>query len=187
AQSRLELSLTIGRAYAERAEDRPAQVQAEPAPVGDHERRHLDAVQPGAAPLVPGAVQRALEEVLDVLDAVRGELFGREARRRGVALARGEVGERCVGIAVLVPQHAAVPPAPEKTAAENSALPGAVAVEIVGALPGKDRREMRRPLRGDHPLARRVIGDTEQTDFAARPGLRRRPLDRIVEIAELPR
>src|SRR5207249_6420528 len=140
------------------------------APVRDHERRDVYAIQPCGAGLVPGPVQRALEEILDVVDAVRRELGRREALGPSVALARGEVGERRVGIAVLVPQHAAVPPAPEEAAAEDAALPGAVAVEIVGALPRKDRREMRGPLRRDHPLACGVIGDAEQTDLTVRPG-----------------
>ncbi len=186
-RARLDLEPFLLRGDPQIPEDRAAQVQAEPAPVRHDERRDLYAIQPGAALLVPGAVQRALEKILDVLDAVRGELGGREARRPRVALARGEVGEGRVGIAVLVPQHAAVPPAPEKAAAENPALAGAVAVEIVGALPGEHRREMRRPLCGDHPLARGVIGDAEQAHLAAAPGLRRGPLDRVVEIAELRR
>jgi hypothetical protein len=43
---------------------------------------------------------------------------------------------------------------------------------------------MRRALCGDHPLARGVVGDAEQTDFVVRPGLRRGPFDRVVEVAE---
>src|SRR5206468_3712566 len=92
-RSRLDLEPLLARGDAEPAEDGAAQVQAEPAPVRNDERRDLYAIQPGAALLVPAAAQRALEKILDVLDAVRGELGGREARRPRVALAGGEIGE----------------------------------------------------------------------------------------------
>src|SRR5882672_496303 len=133
--ARLDLEPLVARSDAEISEHRPAQVQPEPAPVGDDERGDLYAAQVRAALRVPGTVQRAREEIADVVLAVGGELLGRQARGPGVALTGGEVDERRVGVAVLVAQNAAVPPAVQETRAEDPALTRAVAVEVVGALP----------------------------------------------------
>ena len=162
----------VARGDAQIALDGAAQVQAEAAPVRDDERRDVDVLELRAARPVPGIVQRMGENVRDVVHAIGAKLLRREAVRARVALAGHDIGEWAVRIAVLVAQNASVPPPVGESVAEDAALPRAVAVEIRSALPGKDRRQMRRPQRGDHPLARRVIGDAQQPDLAVAPGLR---------------
>src|SRR3712207_7602528 len=49
--------------------------------------------------------------------------------------------------------HDALPISPARYEAvrEDAAVEGAVAVEVAGALPGQDRRQVRRPQRRHHP------------------------------------
>src|SRR5207245_5478360 len=62
-----------------------------------------------------------------------------------------------------------------------------LAVVIGESFPDAERREMRRAQSADLPLVGGEVGDAVQPDLAARPGLRRGPLDAVVEIARLAR
>ena len=69
--------------------------------------------------------------------------------------------------------------------AENAAVEQGVAVEIGETLPGDDRLQRRRLVIGDKPLVDGEIGNAGKPDIAVAPGLRRRPLDGVVEIDRL--
>ena len=127
------------------------------------------------------------QHVPDIILAVALQLVGRKACRAGVALAGDDVDERRIRIAVLVPEHAALPPSADEAARIDAVGAGAVAEEIVCPLPRQQRREMLRALRRDRPLARGIIGNAEEADLAAAPGLHAGPLDRVMEVAELGR
>src|SRR6185437_5964467 len=103
----------------------------------------------------------------------------------GRALAIDEVGQGRIRLAMLVVEDAVLPPAADEAGAEYPAMARAIAIEIAGAGPGQDGREVFGLIRRDHPLARRVIGDAEQADLAVAPGLRPGPFDRFLEVLEL--
>src|SRR5207237_5553406 len=71
--------------------------------------------------------------------------------------------------------------------AQDAAVARELAVVVGKSLPDAERREMRRAQCADLPLVGGEVGDAVQPYFAARPGLRRRPLDAVVEIARLAR
>src|SRR5215472_1377936 len=112
------------------------------------------------------------EHIAQVVGAACRKLRRREARGPGHALAGVDVATVGVRIAVLMAQHAAAPPPLEESARKDAVLARAVAIEVVGALPGRNGSEMRRTHRGHEPLARGVIGNAEQADLSAAPGLR---------------
>src|SRR5262249_53593411 len=89
--------------------------------------------------------------------------------------------------AELAARSAVVPPAFEKSARVDAVLPRAVAIKVVCAPPGQNCRKMRRPHRGQKPLPRSVIRNTEQPDFSAALRLRARPFNGIVKVAKLRR
>jgi len=60
-----------------------------------------------------------------------------------------------------------------------------VAIEIGEAFPRDDRPQRGRLVIGDEPLVDGEIGNAGEPDIAVAPGLRRRPLDRVVEIDRL--
>ena len=65
---------------------------------------------------------------------------------------------------------------------EDASRVGDVAVEITERRGGCDRPEMRRTLRGGVQLGDPAEADTDHPDAPVRPGLCRRPLDRVVAV-----
>src|SRR5262249_57317032 len=105
----------------------------------------------------------------------------------GRTLAGIDVVTIAIRIAVLIAQHAAVPPSPEKSARKDAVLPHAVAIKVVGPLPRQNCSKMRRPHRGHEPLPRGVIRDADEANLAGAPRLRAGPLDGVVEVAKFRR
>src|SRR5919198_116374 len=70
-------------------------------------------------------------------------------------------------------------------AADDAAVPRALAVGIVPAFPDADGREVRRLQRGRAPLVARVIREADHADASARPRLRRRPFNAFIDVARL--
>jgi hypothetical protein len=80
-----------------------------------------------------------------------------------------------------------VPPVRGEAEGEDSAVIAEVAVHVRGAFPGDHRFQRRRLQACDQPLRHRVVGNPVRADATVAPGLLRRPLDGVVEVARLRR
>src|SRR5262249_10179874 len=102
------------RGDADEALDRAAQMQAEPAPIRDDERRHIDLREIGRARLIPSIERWMRAHIVNIVEAIGLELLRRQARGSGRALAPDEIRERRVCFAVLVVEYAVLPPAADE-------------------------------------------------------------------------
>src|SRR5690606_26809062 len=101
----------------------------------------------------------------------------------GSAFAGQAIPVRTLAATILIGQHLARPPRESEAVAEDSAVMAAVTVEVAGALPGHDGREMGRPQGSNLPLFDGQIRDTDQPHLAVGPGLDTGPFDPFVEVS----
>jgi hypothetical protein len=162
-------------------------VQPESAPVGAGEERYRDLLEPRGALAVMGPVERVLQGLRQHVHAVSLQLLVGEnpgtAHRAPVV----HVAEVAPGVPVLDRDHLALRPLGREDVAQDPAVAQHVPVGVVSALPGGDRRQVGRTERSHVPLDHRVVGDSREAHPAVAPGLRSRPLDRVVEVEDLPR
>lgn len=165
-----------------------AQVQQDPAPVGDTQQWHLDVLQVVLlARVVVVVTERVRLIVLGLVSPVGDQdLLGQVALDRVLLAPRaGAVGREgqlgAAGQPVLVDQDLPVPPEADKTVAQDATVPAAVAVVVGHALPRDDGGQALGAPRGDTPLRAGVVRNAKQADLAARPGLVGRPLDDVEE------
>src|SRR5262245_26452992 len=97
------------------------------------------------------------EDSAKIVRTVCRKFRRREAGGAGHTFARVDVPTVGFRIAMLITQHAAVPPSFEEPARIDAVLTGAVAIEVVSALPGQNSCKMRRPHRCHEPLPSGVI------------------------------
>ena len=152
------------------------------APVARGQQRDVDALPVAGARAVVVVVERVRGHLGGEVSPVRGELVVGERLRPAGELARVGVDGPALPAPVLHRGDLHLVPVAEE-GAQDPAVAGGVAVPVGGALPGAHRREPARRARGDVPLVHRVVGDAVQPDLAARPRLRRGPLDASREVA----
>jgi hypothetical protein len=122
-----------------------------------------------------------LEDVDLELSPIRFERIFSQGRRSGNQFTGDHALASAFAHPVLHTQHLAPIPA-QRHHADDAAVAVDVAVEITGALPNADGRQMGR-LHGRHlPLVHRVVRDAAQAHLAVAPGLLPCPFDALVEI-----
>src|SRR2546422_3755000 len=161
-----------------------ARVQSLPAPVRGREQRDHDFGEISGALAIVGTTEGPREQLLPHVFAILLELLGRKRLWAANGIAGHAVLRAALALPVLyrLPLHF-LPILAE--AADDAAVPVAVAVTVAPAFPHANRCEMRRLRRGRAPLVARVVGNSVHADFSAAPGLRRRPLDAQVDVAGL--
>ena len=135
--------------------------------------------------MVVAVVESVRPDVGGQVSPLRGELFLRQRLRSGGQPARAPVRQAPGALAVLVADHAAGIPEVGEDVAEDPAVVGDIAVEILGAFPDDDGGQVRWLQRGDQPLGHGVVGDAAEPDLAAAPRLGGGPLDGLVEVRGL--
>src|ERR1051326_72503 len=125
---------------------------------------------------MPGIVERMLLGRLERIDAVAGELLGRERDRAGHRLAGVGILLGAVALAVLDVDDLVLGPELLELA-QDAAVVAGIAVAVVLSLPRDDGGEMRRVPGGDAPLVVRVVRNAEHADLAVAPRLFAGPFD----------
>src|SRR5699024_3713774 len=100
----------------------------------------------------------------------------------GDGVARVGIPEPAIRDPVLDANHLPVEPSFEETA-EDPTVSRGIAVVVGEALPHTDCRQVRWLQRGDMPLIRRIVGDTQEPDTSVTPRLDTRPFDAVVVVA----
>ncbi len=174
------------RAGTLKALDVAAQMHAGATPIARRQHRHPHIVQHRHPLGVPGVGQRVLEHAGGIVHAVaRQQRLGqRRPGQRGAGFGIAVAGG---AVAMLVDQDLARPPGGGEAVARDAAVMAEIAVVVAAAFPGYDGGEVRRLQGGHQPLRDGEVGHADEADPAARPWLRRRPLDGLVEVADFAR
>src|SRR5262245_44819004 len=155
-----------------------ARVQALSAPVcrGEEGRLHLGPIRHAGLPVGIG-IELARDAILVEIAAIATELLFRERLGPRYPVAVHAALEAASAAAILHGVDLRPGPILHETAIEDSAMVRHVAIEIGGAFPNADCREMLRLQRRGLPLVLAVIRNSIETDLAVRPGLHARPPD----------
>jgi hypothetical protein len=149
-------------------------------------------VQPFALRADPGEPLERAPGVQALIRPARHHVgrHGDLAQRR--RLGRPEVVEERMrgrlGAQVLDPAGPVAPAFPDvrpEVGLRDAAVPGHLSVGVAPPLPRVDRGQVRRPGRGDRPLARGQVRDPGQAHPAVAPALRARPLDQVMPARRL--
>src|SRR5205823_1554667 len=141
--------------------------------------RHAHLAELGAALAIVRAVYLAREERLPHVFAVARQLLIAQRLRAAGQLTGVRIFLPARTHAVLHGLHLHVLPVLAE-AADDAAVPRALAIGVVPAFPDADRREVRGHRRRGAPLVRRVVRDAVHANFARAPRLRGGPLDALV-------
>src|ERR1043166_8710627 len=182
----VRLEPLVARGGAHEALEVAARVQPLPAPVGGREERRLHLRPVGRARAAVLIVERMLDKVGLLVDAVRAQLFVGDPVVAAHRLAGRGALRTALAEPVLHALHGAHEPVGDE-ARGDAAMAQRLAIVVARAFPGAEGGEVRR-LQGRHlPRVHRVVRDAVQAHLPVRPRLRARPLDAVVEVLRLAR